>query len=122
MVEVAASGDIRRTALAVSLCLLAFVFAVEAKLAWFNVPIGQGIDVASAKALPAELPQMVAHGTSAPHRAFSAKLPLMPALTATAGMGAAELARRCRAALDRHGSSSATSFTPHLFFRPPPRS
>jgi hypothetical protein len=53
---------IRQTAPAVGLSILAVLFAVEAKLAWYSPLDILGRDVCAAKACPANTPKVVAHG------------------------------------------------------------
>src|SRR5258708_38851061 len=57
-----ASRLIGHTVIAFCLCLLAFSFAMEAKLAWYGPERGLGSDVRSAKALPASTPEQIPHG------------------------------------------------------------
>ncbi len=46
----------RRNTLALGLCVLAVLFALEAKTAWYGPANGPGSDVRSQKALPADSP------------------------------------------------------------------
>src|ERR1700690_1808159 len=62
----AASLAFRRTALTVCLCVLTFLFAVEAKTARYGPVAGPGSNVRAAKALPASPPRLVEHGVPAP--------------------------------------------------------
>lgn len=55
-----------RTALVWSLCLLAALFAVEAKMAWYGPTSGVGSDVRASKAMPADAPELVEHGIPVP--------------------------------------------------------
>lgn len=104
----------------VGLCLLAVLFAVEAKLAWYGPINGAGSDIRSAKAFPTDTPKVVYRGVSSPDPA--------PPLIATALLVAFGLVcaihmdlllgrnRECRPQLAYLAAISATN----LFFRPPP--
>jgi hypothetical protein len=83
----AASLRYRRASLAVALCLLAFLFAIEAKTAWYGPAVGIGSNVRAAKALPVATPKVVEHGVPAPdpahpHAAFTLLPPTAVALSA----------------------------------------
>lgn len=56
----------RRAPLAFGLCLLAFLFALEAKTAWYGPAAGFGGNVRAAKAQPVTSPELVEHGVPAP--------------------------------------------------------
>lgn len=116
----AASPAFRRTPLAIGLCLLAIVFAIEAKTAWFGPAAGPGSAVRAAKALPEGLPRLVDHGLplqdpAHPHLHFS----VPPASTAI-------LLPRVKTSVDGEilfghlPFFSAAYFSPSDFFRPPP--
>jgi hypothetical protein len=67
----------QRSILAVVLCVLAFLFAFEAKLAGYSPAGDASSQVSAAKALRVDAPTLVPHGASAPGRvstraAFSA--------------------------------------------------
>jgi hypothetical protein len=62
----AASPSYRRAPLALGLCLLAFLFAIEAKTAWYSSAAGFGGSVRAAKAQPVASPEVVEHGVPAP--------------------------------------------------------
>jgi hypothetical protein len=62
----AARIPLRRATLAIALGLLAILFAVEAKTAWYS-PFGVCGDVRSAKAIPADTPRLASHKTAAPN-------------------------------------------------------
>jgi hypothetical protein len=110
----------RRSVPAFCLCLLAFLFAVEAKTAWYGPDAGIGSNVSAAKALPAATPKLVQH--SAPtiepsHTQFLVASLLSMALARLAANPA------LRGRLDWHRPvpvvSPALSSPPH-FLRPPP--
>ena len=116
----AASSAIFRALFACGLCLLAFVFAVEAKTAWYGPQGGLGSAVCAAKAFPADAPEAVPHGVPTPDpvhpgsaffvlAAFEAALSAVPERWADQN-----LPRRDFAGL------FAAFFSPELFFRPPP--
>jgi hypothetical protein len=102
------------------LCLLAFVFAIEAKTAWFNPGGGSSSEIAAAKARPANLPEVVAHGVPTPDpvhpQIFSV---FLAALTAATLWKADVLPGRNLVHSDL-AVCSAAYFSPSLFFRPPP--
>jgi hypothetical protein len=62
---------IQRSILAVVLCVLAFLFAFEAKLAWYSPASDASSQVSAAKALRVDAPDLVSHGASAPDRALA---------------------------------------------------
>ena len=109
-----------RTALACSLCLLAFVFAVEAKTAWYGPTVGPGSDVRAAKALPVSVPRIVQHGsqTTAPVYPLIS-IVLLSAFLATSLAGSDLIAGR-NLPLAPVRVSSAPYFSSQSFFRPPP--
>lgn len=121
MLEVfAASLRLRRASLAVGLCLLAFLFAFEAKTAWYGPPSGPSSDIRAAKALPACTPELVEHGIPSsgpahanhPHAAFLSNAVLWsPRPNLPLGID------------DVRGPFSffaANHLPPSLLFRPPP--
>jgi len=118
----AASLPYRRAPLAFGLCLLAFLFALEAKTAWYGPFAGFGSSVRAAKALPMATPEVVEHGVPAPDpahlRLAFALLP--PAAPAPPGRF---LRRAFDAAVPIHLSAFlAGGLSPANFFRPPPGS
>jgi hypothetical protein len=116
----AASLHFRRTFLASALCLLAFLFAVEAKTAWYGPAGGAASSISAAKALPASTPKLVQHGLSASHPS-SAQTQLALIVVASASWIAA-FAARAHGMILRHDlpSFNATWFSPACFLRPPP--
>ena len=120
MAGVSTSRTFRRTALALGLCLLAFGFAMEAKLACYRPGGGSGSDIVAAKARPADLPEVVAHGVPVPDPVRSQILIVFLAgLTAVFLWKAHTLLGRS-IVYNRLSVSSAAYFSPNLFFRPPP--
>jgi hypothetical protein len=98
------------------LCLLAALFAIEAKCAWYSPEGSPMVQVSAAKLQPADSPRLLAQVLS------PATLPVFPevavlfafALTATVVHITPAWARRSAKV------SALASFSPFLFFRPPP--
>jgi hypothetical protein len=102
------------------LCLLAFGFAMEAKLACYSSAGGPGCDIVAAKARPADLPEVVLRGVYAPNSADSQMLLVfLAALTAASLWKANALLERI-VVYSHLSVSCAAYFSPALFFRPPP--
>src|SRR5579863_8253090 len=79
----AASYFYRRAPLAFGLCLLAFLFALEAKTAWYGPAAGFGGSVRAAKAQPATSPEVVDHGVPTPDPAHpNATFVALPSMAA----------------------------------------
>jgi hypothetical protein len=116
----AASLHFRRTFLASALCLLAFVFAVEAKTAWYRAAGRAAGSISAAKALPASTPKLVQHGISASHS--SPAQALLALLVVASASWIAALATRAHGTVLCHDlpSFNATWFSPACFLRPPP--
>ena len=115
-----ASPQYRRNTLALGLCLLSVLFALEAKTAWFGPIKGPGGEVQSQKALPANLPALVSHGVSKlPSVKFQLALIFLASVAAIAWTDANFLPG---VGIDfKHMPvSAAPYFSPALFFRPPP--
>jgi hypothetical protein len=115
-----ASLKFRRTSLAFGLCLLAFLFAVEAKTAWYGPVVGLGSSVRAAKALPEVTPKVVERNVSAPdpaHLQFAFAV-LPPAADARL----THVSARAGGAIVFHHLPLfiAAYFSPSSFFRPPP--
>jgi hypothetical protein len=116
----AASPSYRRAPLALGLCLLAFLFAIEAKTAWYGPAAGFGGSVRAAKAQPVASPEVVEHGVPSPDPAHPdaafALLPLTP-ISMLAGLPAralGEILPRQKLRPFPAGSSYSN------LFRPPP--
>jgi len=110
----------RRNTLALILCLLAVLFALEAKTAWYGPANGPRSDIQSQKALPADLPAAGHHGISAHQPAtFPLALMFFEFVAAITWTGA-----RFHPGIDIDFNyfpvSAASYFTPGLFYRPPP--
>jgi hypothetical protein len=110
----------RRTPLALCLCLLAFLFAIEAKTAWYGPAVGLGSSVRYAKAQPVATPKVVEHGERAPdpvhpHAAFALLPPTAVALSARFPMQAFGEILVTQLPYDL-----APGFSYSSLFRPPP--
>ena len=115
-----ASRNFRRIALACGLCLLAFGFAMEAKTAWYSAAGGSGSEIASAKARPADLPEVVAHGVPAPDPVHPQVFFVFLAALTAASLWKADVLSERRFVHSDLAISSAAYFSSNLFFRPPP--
>ena len=118
--DLAASPAFCRKFLACWLCILALVFAFEAKTAWYGPADGVGSAVRAAKELPADLPQVVSHGIPAPD-------PVQPALPffiftafALRQFVGSDLRMTRRANRGVFTAAPALFLSPQQFFRPPP--
>jgi hypothetical protein len=115
----AGSPNLRRTPLAIGLCLLAILFAIEAKTAWYGPLLGPGGNISAAKALPVALPELVDHGVPSPDPTHPGVVfTVLPAST-TAWLPRVKVPafgeiRR------NHLFSFTAYFSPAIFFRPPP--
>jgi len=109
-----------RTVLALGLCLLAFGFAIEAKLACYSPAGGFGSDIVAAKARPADLTEVVSHGAHAPDPVRSQMLVVFQAALLVPFLRKADYLLACSAVCSHLSVSSAACFSPNLFFRPPP--
>jgi hypothetical protein len=108
---------IRREVFALILCLLAVVFAFEAKTAWYLPPHTIGSEVQAAKALPADTPQVIPHGLPDQPLFFLLSLTVLIALTdehvrRPLSFGGLQLGDR--------SPSTSSAFSPYNFYRPPP--
>jgi hypothetical protein len=110
----------RRTLPAFCLCLLAFVFAVEAKTAWYGPAAGIGSNISAAKARPAATPKLVQHHIPTIDPAHPQNLAASLLSVASAWLAATPVPR---GSLVRHRSvhvASAAFFSAANFLRPPP--
>jgi hypothetical protein len=111
---------IRRNTLALGLCLLAVLFALEAKTAWYGPANGPSGEIQNQKARPVDLPAVVSHGVSTfPPVAFPLALIFLVSVAGIAWTNANFLP-----GVDVDSNhipvSAAPYFSPALFFRPPP--
>jgi hypothetical protein len=120
MVRFFVSPHMRRNTLALGLCLLTVLFALEAKTAWYGPAKGPGTDVQSQKALPTDLPAVVSHGVS---KLALVTFPLAMIFLASA-QAIAWTDANFLSGVDFDSNhipvSAAAYFSPGLFFRPPP--
>jgi hypothetical protein len=99
---------------------LAFGFALESKTAWYSAAAGSASEIASAKARPADLPELVTHGVPAPDPVHpQVFFVLLAALTATS-LWKADFSSEHRFVHSDVAVSSAAYFSSNMFFRPPP--
>jgi len=109
----------RLTALGIMLCLLAALFAVEAKIAWFSPAGSAGAQISFAKARPAEppkmLPQRFVSPALAPHEAYGTLSMLALVLLLAVVTGLVSQVVHARTPV-----FSSPGFSSALFFRPPP--
>jgi hypothetical protein len=109
----------RLTTLGMVLCLLAALFAVEAKIAWFS-PAGSGCaQMSAAKLRPAEQPKLLPVRLTRP-APDAQTFVVSPALLASVFLLCALAAYAAPELLDRPGVAASPSFASVLFFRPPP--
>jgi hypothetical protein len=109
----------RLRALGIALCLLAFTFAFEAKLAWYGPAHSPSAQISATKLQPTDSARQIAQALAAPSavRQFASQTPLLLAFVVM--IAAVSLARRSI----RKGLkvSASPSFSPPLFLRPPPQ-
>ena len=120
MSGVAASRNFKRTALALGLCLLAFVFAMETKLACYSPVDGSARDIVAARALPAALPEVVSHGAHGADIVRSQISVVVLAVLTAVFLWKEDTLLGRNIARGQLSISSAAYFSPNLFFRPPP--
>jgi hypothetical protein len=109
----------RLTALGVVLCLLAAVFAFEAKLGWFSPAGSPPAQISSAKLQPADAPRLLAEALTAPAslQLVSAEALLLVVFT----VSIATVAPFRGSVRDGVRAFGSPSFSPPLFLRPPPQ-
>jgi hypothetical protein len=105
---------------ALSMCLLAVLFALEAKTAWYGPASGPGRDIQSEKALPADLPAVVSHGLSTHLPAIFPLALLFVASIAAKAWTEANFLPGADIDFNHVPVSASPYFSPSLFFRPPP--
>lgn len=120
MSRVSASLRLRHTALAICLCLLAVVFAVEAKLAWYSPAGTHESEIRAAKAWPADTSEIIVQNA----QAFQATCFLIPlgllAVSSAAFKAPTNFSTIKSLVQPAQAVAAAPFFTPHFFFRPPP--
>ena len=104
------------------MCLLAALFAFEAKLAGYNSPASTSYaPISATKLQPADAPKLIAQVLSAP--SILHHLPAEPIFVlALALLGALVLLSSGGSVRDGLKLQDSSSFSPHLFRRPPPQS
>jgi hypothetical protein len=98
------------------LCLLAAVFAIEAKCAWYGPEGSPMVQVSAAKLQPADAPRIIAQVLS------PAILPVFPEASVLVALALMTTVAHITPAWARRTAkvSALPSFSPFLFFRPPP--
>jgi len=109
-----------RILLACSLCLLAFAFAMEAKVSLYEPATGPSKDIGAARALPADFPRLVDHGTLAAQPVIPEPLLEWIAAVITVPTAVSVVAEARQLARIPVSVRSRSHFIPQLFFRPPP--
>jgi hypothetical protein len=108
----------RLSVVGIALCLLAALFAFEAKIAWFSPAGTPSAQISATKLQPANGPKLIAQALAAP---ASLHFPVeSPLLLATAFLLATFVFRMTKS--DRITVNPPSSFSPPLFRRPPPHS
>lgn len=110
----------RHAPLAIALCLLAFLFAVEAKTAMYGPENGLGSDVRASKALPAVTPKLVKQRILLPDPLHPHTATAASAFIATVSFPPARVLPNAAALRLRRPRFSAAFFSPLHLFRPPP--
>jgi hypothetical protein len=107
--------------LALGLCLLAFLFAIEAKTAWYGPPVGFGSIVRAAKAQPVATPEVVEHGVAAPDPAHPHTLfAVLPLISVALSLLCFSVQARSEILFTRLPQFPAAGFSFSSRFRPPP--
>ena len=106
------------TALGLMLCVLAALFAIEAKMAWYLPTSTPTTQISATKLQQADAPLLVAHALSSSDNFVShlnevAKVLSLRVIVEEPGF-------RWRTAETHLDRVIPSSFTPQLFFRPPP--
>jgi hypothetical protein len=101
------------------LCLLAALFAVEAKMAWYSPAGSASAQISASKLQPADVSKVIS-------RSISAQAPPGPdfivnaAVVAVAILSMATISLVARTVPSRLQISASPAFSSCLFFRPPP--
>jgi|SRR6185437_2046329 len=110
----------RVTALGIALCLLAAVFAIEAKVAWFSPAGSPSAQISASKLQPADGTRESGNTFGGAHQPHSATTPLPHEFAATVATVAAIRIRR--PLREEFVARVSPEFTSPLFRRPPPQS
>jgi hypothetical protein len=116
----AARRTFQRIVPALGLCILAFLFAFEAKLAWYSPPRDPGSQVAAAKALRADSPALISHGNSAPERVQQHAAATVLALVSALPLAPSDPFGNLLALSADRSVRSLVFLVPSIGFRPPP--
>lgn len=105
------------TAVGVLLCLLAALFAIEAKLAWYGPAGSAAAQISYSKAQPADAPKFSL-------RSVTPSFPAPSVLEIATLLTLILLTEACRLLLRpleaRSAALPSSGLSPQLFFRPPP--
>lgn len=116
---IAAPLPIHRSAIAFLLCLLTFLFAFEAKLAWYSPERGLYGQVSTTKAFPVDQPTLVAHGAPAPDQTHAQAF-FAPAILIAICMMTGDASPSWRNFTDRPSVFLPYYLLPPIDMRPPP--
>ncbi|SRR6266567_4402156 len=105
--------------LGIVLCLLAALFAVEAKIAWYSPAGSASALISSTKLQAADAPKLISHAPSAPAPP-SLHFIEIAAVLALALFCLAIMSRAARTSPRRLQVCVSPGFSECLFFRPPP--
>jgi hypothetical protein len=109
----------RVTALGIALCLLAAVFAIEAKVAWFSPAGSPSAQISASKLQTADATRESAHALGSAHPINPAHAPLPRVFAAAVATVAATPFRR--PLCDVFIAKVSPDFHAPLFRRPPPQ-
>ena len=109
-----------RITLALGLCFLAFFFAMEAKMAWYGIPVTVDGDVQAVKAMPVDTPEVVSEGIPAPDPGYPYLSVDILAPFVAVGLAVANILPGRNIPYRQHQLPSPVYFFPNIFFRPPP--
>jgi hypothetical protein len=116
-------GSVRHSRLAILgilLCLLAAVFAFEAKIAWYGPAGSASLLISSTKLQTADAPKLISHASSVPAPPFLHFIENFASVLALALLCLPLMSRAARTAPAPLQVSASPSFSTPLFFRPPP--
>jgi hypothetical protein len=107
------------TAFGVILCLLAAVFAIEAKVAWFSPEGSPRAQISASKLQPADAPRLIAQALDSP--AGTPHILPESSLIVALALAVALLVFFPAVKRDRLEPSTSPGFLPPQMFRPPPQ-
>lgn len=114
------SRTIGRILLASALCVLTFAFAMEAKMAWYGPGAGLKSEITAAKAMPADMPRVMAHGLATPEPVAPQTYFFVLSFFIAAILLRAGFFYRLPMAPIAVEDVRHSFFSPFQFFRPPP--